>query len=189
MVNERDPKKRLPEVYLFKDDDWSFLSISVDVLEPVFRLAKRFEDRAPRIAKVVASLYYLLDHFRRQRSIYIDNIANPTINGPDFAGTSIFVGHQLPAVQPIAPPNTQSEIFLDRPQRQRRQPTRYRDGVDDLEIAGKDHSADFSDRQNLRTLRASLAVAIDKIDKYIATLEDSPAYWAAMILHPGLKKR
>lgn len=29
----------------------------------------------------------------------------------------------------------------------------------------------------------------NKIDKYIASLEDSPAYWAAMILHPGLQKR
>ena len=192
MVNERDPKKRLPEEYLLRDDDWSFLGIAVDVLEPVFRLTKRFEDRAPRIAEVAASLHYLLDHFRRQRSIHIDDIANATMDGPDFAGTSIFVGHQLPALQPIVPPNTQSEIFSDRPQRQRREPARYRDGVDgadDAETTGNSNSADFSDRQNLRALRASLAVAIYKIDKYIATLEDSPAYWAAMILHPGLKKR
>jgi hypothetical protein len=189
MVNERDLKKRLSEEYLLRDDDWSFLSIAVDVLEPVFRLTKRFEDRAPRIAEVAASLHYLLDHFRRQRSIYIDEIANPAMNGPDFAGTSIFVGHQLPALQPVAPPNTQSEIFSDRLQRQRRQPARHRDGADDQEMTGNKGSADFSDQQNLRALRASLALAIYKIDKYIATLEDSPAYWAAMILHPGLKKR
>jgi hypothetical protein len=189
MVNERDPKKRLPEEYLLGDDDWSFLGIAIDILEPVFRLTKRFEDRAPRISEVAASLHYLLDHFRRQQSIYIDNIVNPAINGPDFVGASVFVGHQPPALQPIAPPNTQSEIFSDRPQRQRRQPTRYQDNANDAEIAENDDSADFSDRQNLRALRASLAVAIYKIDKYIATLEDSPAYWAAMILHPGLKKR
>jgi hypothetical protein len=189
MVNERDPKKRLPEEYLLRDDDWSFLGIAVDVLEPVFRLTKRFEDRAPRIAEVAASLHYLLDHFRRQRSIYIDDIANPAINGPNFVGTTIFVGHQLPALQPIAPPNTQSEIFSDRPQRERRQPARYRDGANDAEITENDNSAAFSDRENLRALRASLAVAIYKIDKYVATLEDSPACWAAMILHPGLKKR
>lgn len=189
MVNERDSKKRLPEEYLLGDDDWAFLGIAVDILEPVFRLTKRFEERAPRIAEVAASLHYLLDHFRQQRSIYIDNIANPTISGPDFAGTSVFVGHQPPALQPIAPPNTQSEIFSDRPQRQRRQPTRYQDSIDDIEIAETDDSAEFSDRQNLRALRASLSVAIYKVDKYIATLEDSPAYWAAMILHPGLKKR
>jgi hypothetical protein len=189
MVNEKDPKKRLPEEYLLRDDDWRFLGIAVDVLEPVFRLTKRFEDRGPRIAEVAASLHYLLDHFRRQRSIYVDDIANPAMDGPDFAGASVFVGHQLPALQPIAPPNTQSEIFSDRPQRERRQPARYRDGTNDAEIAENDDSSDFADRQTLRALRASLAVAIYKIDKYVATLEDSPAYWAAMILHPGLKKR
>lgn len=189
MANERDPKKRLPEEYTLRDDDWSFLGIAIDVLEPVFRLTKRFEDRAPRIAEVAASLHYLLDHFRRQRSIYIDDIANPTMDGPDFAGTSIFVGHQLPALQPVAPPITQSDIFSDRPQRQRRQPARYRDSVNDAEFTGNDDSADLSDWQNLRALRASLTVAIHKIDKYIAALEDSPAYWAAMILYPGLKKR
>jgi hypothetical protein len=150
MVNERDSKKRLPEEYLLRDDDWPFLGIAVDVLDPVFRLTKRFEDRAPRIAEVAASLHYLLDHFRQQRSIYTDDIANPAMNGPDFAGTSIFVGHQLPALQPIAPPNTQSEIFSDQLQRQRRQPGRHRDGADDPEIAGNEESADFSDRQNLR---------------------------------------
>ena len=108
------------------------------------------------------------------------------MNGPDFAGASVFVGHQLPALQPIAPPNTQSEIFSDRPQRQRRQPVAYKDDVDDV---GNDDSADCSDQQNLRRLRASLTVAIYKISKYVTTLEDSPAYWAAMILHPGLKER
>jgi hypothetical protein len=50
-------------------------------------------------------------------------------------------------------------------------------------------SVSFPDRQNLRALRASLTIAIGKMDKYNATLENSPAYWATMILHPGLKKR
>jgi len=191
MVNERDLKKRLPEEYLLRDD-WSFLGIAIDVLEPFYRLTKRFEGRAPRIAELAASLHYLLDHLRRQRGIYIDAIRNPEISGPDFAGATIFVGHQLPALQPIAPPNTQSGVFYDRPHRQRCQPTRYRDGVNDAEIAeiaGNENSADFSDQRNLRASRASLAVAIYKSDKYVATLEDSTAYWAAMILHPGLKKR
>ena len=196
MVNEKDPKKRLPEEYLLRDDDWSFLGISIDVFEPFFRLTKRFEGRAPLIAEVAASLHFLLDHLRWQRSVYTDDIANPAISGPDFTGALAFVGHQLPALLPITPPNTQSEIFSDRPQRQRRLPVRYRDGANDAEIAKitenddfNDDSVDFSDRQNLRALRASLTIAIHKINKYVATLEDSPAYWAAMILHPGLKKR
>lgn len=54
---------------------------------------------------------------------------------------------------------------------------------------GDSEDPTFSDDKNLHALRASLSVAIFKIEKYIATLDHSPAYWAAMILHPGLKKR
>ncbi|RSL42525.1 hypothetical protein CEP54_015444 [Fusarium duplospermum] len=55
--------------------------------------------------------------------------------------------------------------------------------------SGDSEGPTFSDDKNLHALRASLSVAIFKIEKYIATLDHSPAYWAAMILHPGLKKR
>lgn len=55
--------------------------------------------------------------------------------------------------------------------------------------SGDSDDLTFSDDENLRALRASISVAIFKIEKYIATLEHSPTYWAAMILHPGLKKR
>ncbi|SCV57416.1 uncharacterized protein FFB14_15150 [Fusarium fujikuroi] len=117
------------------------------------------------------------------------------MSGPDFTGGSIFVGDQRPTLQPITPPNTQSELFANQPQRQRWQPTRHKEGASDEGITlGVDHGnsggpVSFSDGQNLRALRASLTIAIGRMDKYIATLEDSPAYWAAMILHPSLKKR
>jgi hypothetical protein len=32
-------------------------------------------------------------------------------------------------------------------------------------------------------------MAIQKLGKYVELMEESPAYWAAMILHPGLKRR
>lgn len=81
-----------------------------------------------------------------------------------------FVGNTVPAEM------TQSDIFSSRPQRQRCQTARYTDGSDDTEIAGNaendnpDHSADFSDQQNLRALRASLTVAIYKIDECVSGL-------------------
>jgi hypothetical protein len=153
----------------------------------------RFESREPRITEVAASLHYLLDHLQRQQSIYIDSIANDDITGPDIDGPSIFVGNQLP-VLPVAPPNTQSAIFSDRPARQRRGPARYREYVDtDVDSDDADASPNnpptLSDRDNLRALRASIGIAIHKIKKYTNYLDQSPAYWAAMILHPGLKKR
>ncbi|RSL46134.1 hypothetical protein CEP54_013985, partial [Fusarium duplospermum] len=87
-----------------------------------------------------------------------------------------------------------------RPQRERRLPERY--GGCAMKLPGtiratmmcesgepgESEDPTFSDDKNLRALRASLSVAIFKIKKYIATLDHSPAYWAAMILHPGLKK-
>ncbi|KAK2675153.1 hypothetical protein RAB80_010137 [Fusarium oxysporum f. sp. vasinfectum] len=195
MLNERDLKRRLPTEYSLGDDDWSFLCIAVDVLEPFFCLTKRFESREPRFAEVAASLHFLRDFLHRKRDIYSDGLANPEMSGPDFTGGSIFVGDQRPTLQPITPPNTQSELFANQPQGQRWQLTRHKEGASDAgTMVGVDHgnsggSVSFSDGQNLRALRASLTIAIGKMDKYIATLEDSPAYWAAMILHPGLKKR
>ena len=67
----------------------------------------------------------------------------------------------------------------------------YREYVDtDVDSDDADASPNnpptFSDRGNLRALRASIGIAIDKIKNY---LDQSPADWAAMILHHGLKKR
>ncbi|KAK2684307.1 hypothetical protein QWA68_016967, partial [Fusarium oxysporum] len=93
------------------------------------------------------------------------------------------------------PPNTQSELFSNQPQWRRWQPTRHKEGARDAglsvdaEHGNSGGSICFSDRQSLRALRANLTIAIGKMDKYIATLEDSPSYWAAMTLHPGLQKR
>ena len=42
---------------------------------------------------------------------------------------------------------------------------------------------------NLRGINASLLCAIYKLEKYVKKLEDSPAYWSAMILHPGHKTK
>jgi len=188
MVHEKDPKKRLPLEYCLGDDDWSFLGITIQILEPFLRLTKRFESREPRISEVAASLHFLIDHLRRQEQIYNDDLINPSMTGPDFAGSSIFAGHTLPRT-PVAPPTTQSAVFSDRPRRQRRLPLRYRDNIDEVDHSDDEETPHFFDRDNLRALRASLAIAIHKIEKYVAVLEHSPAYWAAMILHPGLKKR
>jgi hypothetical protein len=76
MLNERDSKRRLPIEYSVGDDDWSFLCIAVDVLEPFSCLTKRFESREPRFAEVAASLHYLWDFLHRKRDIYSDGLAN-----------------------------------------------------------------------------------------------------------------
>lgn len=42
---------------------------------------------------------------------------------------------------------------------------------------------------NLRAIRGCITCAIHKLEKYITLLEDSPAYWTAMILHPAFKDK
>ena len=41
--------------------------------------------------------------------------------------------------------------------------------------------------ENRDFLRQSLDLAIEKIEKYTTLSEDTPAYFAAMLLHPGIK--
>jgi len=190
MSQEKDAKKRLPSEYSLCDDDWVFLTLTLDILEPFFRLTKRFEGREPRITEVAASLHYLLDHLRWQRTLHSENITNHDMTGPEFVGRSIFVSDQPPALHPIAPPNTQSSIFSDRPRRTRRLPARYREGIHEDEMPeDTDLPAVFASPEYLRALQASLTLAIMKVEKYVAALDRSPVYWASMILHPGLKKR
>ncbi|KAG7408122.1 hypothetical protein Forpi1262_v017996 [Fusarium oxysporum f. sp. raphani] len=42
---------------------------------------------------------------------------------------------------------------------------------------------------NLRAVRGCITCAIYKLEKYVTLLEDSPAYWTAMILHPAFKDK
>ncbi|KAF5698483.1 hat family dimerization, partial [Fusarium mundagurra] len=193
-LQERDAKRRLPAEYVLHDDDWSFLAIAVEILTPCQRLTKLFESRAPHFAEVAASLYYLLDHFLEKKKVYADGLVNQEITGPKYAGRSILIGDEVPVLRPTTPLESQSQ----RPQRERRLPGGY--GGCAMKLPGTIRAAimcesgdsedpTFSDDKNLHALLASLSVAIFKIEKYIATLDHSPAYWAAMILHPGLKKR
>ncbi|KAH6874576.1 hypothetical protein B0T10DRAFT_205318 [Thelonectria olida] len=186
-LQERDAKRRLPAEYVLRDDDWSFLAIAIEILTPCQRLTKLFESRAPHFAEVAASLYYLLDHFREKKKVYADGLVNQEITGPEYAGRSIFIGDEVPALRPTTPLESQSQ----RPQRERRLPERY--GGCAMKLLGKiratimcesgesgksgdSEDPTFSDDKNLRALRASLSVAIFKIEKYIATLDHSPAY-------------
>ncbi|KAF5259733.1 hypothetical protein FOXYS1_9642 [Fusarium oxysporum] len=45
------------------------------------------------------------------------------------------------------------------------------------------------DDVNLRAVRGCITCAIYKLEKYVTLLEDSPAYWTAMILHPAFKDK
>lgn len=234
MSRHADKTKRIPEEYLLSQDDWHLLAITLAVLLPFKKLTKYFEGRVPRFAEAAASLFYLVDHLRKQLAEYSDSdriFPGPEIEGPEreirvgdaplrFAAAQ---GSSPPSSPPVSPPAAQSQ----RPQRNVGLPRKYRDSVIDLpgrpvgsinppvalEDSGaeevleqEDGEEEGSQRQwrekwpnlpskpeiadlNLRAIRGCITCAIYKLEKYVTLLEDSPAYWTAMILHPAFKDK
>ncbi|KAM5528699.1 transposase-like protein [Fusarium oxysporum f. sp. phaseoli] len=228
-----DKTKRIPDEYLLSQDDWHVLAITLAVLLPFKKLTKYFEGRVPRFAEAAASLFYLVDHLRKQLAEYSDSdrvFPGPEIEGPEreirvgdaplrFAAAH---GSSPPSSPPFSPPATQSQ----RPQRSVGLPHKYRDSVIDLpgrpvgsinppvaledsgaeEILEQEDEEEGSQRQrcekwpnppskaeiddvNLRAVRGCITCAIYKLEKYVTLLEDSPAYWTVMILHPAFKDK
>ncbi|KAG7410240.1 putative AC transposase [Fusarium oxysporum f. sp. raphani] len=222
MSRHADKTKRIPEEYLLSQDDWHLLAITLAA------------GRVPRFAEAAASLFYLVDHLRKQLAEYSDSdriFPGPEIEGPEreirvgdaplrFAAAQ---GSSPPSSPPVSPPAAQSQ----RPQRNVGLPHKYRDSVIDLpgrpvgsinppvelEDSGaeevleqEDGEEEGSQRQwrekwpnlpskpeiadlNLRAIRGCITCAIYKLEKYVTLLEDSPAYWTAMILHPAFKDK
>ncbi|KAG7403089.1 putative AC transposase [Fusarium oxysporum f. sp. raphani] len=95
--------------------------------------------RVPRFAEAAASLFYLVDHLRKQLAEYSDSdriFPGPEIEGPEreirvgdaplrFAAAQ---GSSPPSSPPVSPPAAQSQ----RPQRNVGLPHKYRDSVIDL---------------------------------------------------------
>ncbi|KAL5603678.1 hypothetical protein FOVSG1_006428 [Fusarium oxysporum f. sp. vasinfectum] len=225
-----DKTKRIPDEYLLSQDDWHVLAITLAVLLPFKKLTKYFEGRffsrllfrlinnltgrVPRFAEAAASLFYLVDHLRKQLAEYSDSdrvFPGPEIEGPEreirvgdaplrFAAAH---GSSPPSSPPVSPPAAQSQ----RPQRSVGLPHKYRDSVIDLpgrpvgsinppvaledsgvkEILEQEDEEEGSQRQ--RAVRGCITCAIYKLEKYVTLLEDSPAYWTAMILHPVFKDK
>ncbi|KAK2675187.1 HAT, C-terminal dimerization domain [Fusarium oxysporum f. sp. vasinfectum] len=204
-----DKTKRIPDEYLLSQDDWHVLAITLAVLLPFKKLTKYFEGRVPRFAEAAASLFYLVDHLRKQLAEYSDSdrvFPGPEIEGPEreirvgdaplrFAAAH---GSSPPSSPPFSPPAAQSQ----RPQRSVGLPHKYRDSVIDLpgrpvgsinpprcekwpNPPSKTEIADV----NLRAVRDCITCAIYKLEKYVTLLEDSPAYWTAMIIHPAFKDK
>uniref|UniRef100_A0A0D2XTN5 HAT C-terminal dimerisation domain-containing protein n=1 Tax=Fusarium oxysporum (strain Fo5176) TaxID=660025 RepID=A0A0D2XTN5_FUSOF len=183
--------------------------------------------------KSSASLFYLVDHLRKQLAEYSDSdrvLPGPEIEGPEreirvgdaplrFAAAH---GSSSPSSPPVSPPAAQSQ----RPQRSVGLPHKYRDSMIDRpgrpvgsinppvaledsgieEILEQEDEEEGSQRQrcekwpnppskaeiadvNLRAIRGCITCAIYKLEKYVTLLEDSSAYWTAMILHPAFKDK
>ncbi|RKK89047.1 hypothetical protein BFJ68_g16803 [Fusarium oxysporum] len=179
-----DKTKRIPDEYLLSQDDWHVLAITLAVLLPFKKLTKSS-----------ASLFYLVDHLRKQLAEYSDSdrvFPGPEIEGPEReirvgdAPLRFAAAHGRPVGSinpPVALEDSGAEEILEQEDEeegsQRQRCEKWPNPPSKAEI----------DDVNLRAVRGCITCAIYKLEKYVTLLEDSPAYWTAMILHPAFKDK
>ncbi|EGU77534.1 hypothetical protein FOXB_11949, partial [Fusarium oxysporum f. sp. conglutinans Fo5176] len=183
-----------------------------EFVEVLWELTKYFE--VPRFAEAAASLFYLVDHLRKQLAEYSDSdrvFPGPEIEGPEreirvgdaplrFAAAH---GSSPPSSPPVSPPAAQSQ----RPQRSVGLPHKYQDSVIDLpgrpvgsinppvaledsgaeEILEQEDEEEGSQRQRCEKWPNPPSKSRDR--RRESQGQDSPAYWTAMILHPAFKDK
>ncbi|KAF4341641.1 hypothetical protein FBEOM_4425 [Fusarium beomiforme] len=156
---------------------------------------KELSGRVPRFAEAAASLFYLVDHLRKQLAEYSDSdrvFPGPEIEGPEReirvgdAPLRFAAAHGRPVGSinpPVALEDSGAEEILEQEDEeegsQRQRCEKWPNPPSKAEI----------DDVNLRAVRGCITYAIYKLEKYVTLLEDSPAYWTAMILHPAFKDK
>lgn len=197
---EKDPQKKLPTEDLLDQEDWAALGAIKSILEPFKSITKRFEGREPLFAEVIPTIHRLIQDLRHQHTAYSNALEFAVFNGPD-----------IPLLRPPTPPPLSQDPDLvaplttsTRPQRTAGLPRRLADFAVDLPgqrnrvlrpLEAPPQPEPQPDPQlaveqdlaidGLNFLQVSLDLAIAKLYKYVVAIEQSPAYWAAMILHPG----
>jgi hypothetical protein len=213
-VRDRDPARRLPTEDLLDADDWATLASVKALLEPFKRVTKRFEGEKPYFSEVIGTVIWLISYLRSQLYILHPNLGENT----QFTGGAVYMQPEI-TVSPEDPAPEPAHAYehedrdegyasqLQRPRRQTRVPQRFNNsqvellgdrriqpphfeletdenGDPDPELAPDDYG-----RAGISCIRISLENSIQKLEKYVCLMEQSPAYWSAMILHPGLKRK
>lgn len=194
---------QLSDDAVLSTEDWAVLIEIKAILAPFKFITKKFEGRKCNFSDVVPHFFTLhrdLQHLYQQytaefeqsrgfdSSIFPPNIDRPVGRLPEFPaepGTAPaparprripriptrFADYNidLPGIRPLRPntplPPYEPRIELGTPMH------------DDLEVPS------FS------SLQSSLQYAIDKLEKYLGIMDRTPAYWAALILHPGRRMK
>ncbi|KAM7186725.1 hypothetical protein V8F33_011648 [Rhypophila sp. PSN 637] len=184
---------------ILSSEDWAVLTEVKAILAPFKFITKKFEGRKPNLSDVVTHIFSLhrdLKHLHQEyaatfersggfdSSIFPPNNERPT-------------GRLLAFLVPMA---------QERPQRIRRVPARFTDYEVDLPGIGRGRTVVAAGPQgphielgtplhdNLEVtsysgLQSSIKYAINKLEKYMEILDETPAYWAALILHPGRRMK
>ncbi|RKK15470.1 hypothetical protein BFJ67_g17936, partial [Fusarium oxysporum f. sp. cepae] len=192
-----DKTKRIPDEYLLSQDDWHVLAITLALAEysdsdRVFP-GPEIEGPEREIRVGDAPLRFAAAHGssppssppvsppaaqsqRPQRSVGLPHKYRDSVI--DLPGRP--VGSINP---PVALEDSGAEEILEQEDEeegsQRQRCEKWPNPPSKAEI----------DDVNLRAVRGCITCAIYKLEKYVTLLEDSPAYWTAMILHPAFKDK
>jgi hypothetical protein len=210
---ERKEEDRPPAEDVLTDEDWQVLTELVAILQPLWRLTKRFEGNAYlRFGEVLPHLHLLQKDMRELQDLYLANedrqaaqiqdVIFVQVADPD--GDDDLVSYNEP--EPVPPVDTPAP---DRPRRRTRQPTRLDDYYVEMPTQRRcpapaaianphrptedvlmedDASEELSDRGKA-VIRQSIQLMRDKIAKYEALLDDNIVGWAAVVLDPRIKMR
>lgn len=171
-VNSNEaPNRQLPLSAMLTSNDWDILQEIKDLLQPCREETKRFESRQPgSISWVIQSLQRLSNHFTKER----DNrnpasITNITTFEPRRPVRATQIPHHLRGFELDWPIRTQRNASSD-------------DDDDDLDVrpAAQPHNP---------VIQRCCHAAMSQLTHYLGLLDHSPAYWAAVILHPSITMR
>jgi hypothetical protein len=192
----------LSDEAVLSSEDWAVLTEIKALLAPFKFITKKFEGRKPNLCDVVTHIFSLhrdLKHLHRGYSAEFERAGG-------FDSSIFPPNNERPAGQLPAFPPTEPVAAQQRPCRIRRVPARFSDydvdlpgiGLRRLVTAPKQHGPlvelgnplhDDLEVPSFSSLQSSLKYAIDKLEKYLDILDETPAYWAALILHPGRRMK
>jgi hypothetical protein len=196
-------EKDLPAEDVLDSDDWIVLASIKELLKPLKKLTKQFEGRGIKFPEVIPRAHKLLSDLRTQYQFYTAN-PDPT----PFSG-SFLPPRQEEDIPPLPPAEAEGGRPGGRPQRSVSLP-RHLNGYE-VDAPGQRNRAPpappapkevihvvpipqpnpvpLPGPAGLNYIQKSIGYGISKLEKWIEQMEISPAYWNALILHPGYRTR
>ena len=210
---ERREEDRVPAEDRLMEDDWQVLVELVAVLQPLYRLTKRFEgNRYVRFGEVLPNLYLLQAEMARLQELYRSDMDRQPARVLDviFAQPLHAAEDGDAGNEPEAPPPADT-YAPDRPRRRTRLPTRLDDYVVEMpsqrhgrgsitlargpavppaeDVQMDNDAPERLSQHSKEVIWGSIQLLRDKITKYEDLLDANIVGWAAMALDPRIKMR
>ena len=175
---EPDRSKRVPLEDHLTNNDWLILAETAEILKPIRSLTIRLESRAVQAThgalwEAVPAIELLLEDLEKMKIQYQEY--SPL---PDQHLLEPNLRNQPSADQQVAdePPAHSTRLRRQIPPRPPLPPTSHIPAIQGPE-----------DDASRRHIRIAINNAWDKLDKYYTLTDETPAYVAALVLHPGQK--